>query len=193
EAAQHNRGKSFALGLVFSLGLIAVFAILALVVLVFHFASWGSLFSEGWFVWSLVALLIVLAAGLLGGWNLSLPLGVYTFEPKHDTFGGNFFWGALTAVLATPCTAPLLPPVLAWASLQPAAIGVIAMLMVGVGMALPYLILSALPEIARKFPRTGPWAELFKQMMGFLLIAAAAYFAGGRLVHGPQFWWLVVA
>jgi thiol:disulfide interchange protein DsbD len=193
EASQHNRGRSFALGLVFSLGLISVFAVLALVVLVFRFVSWGGLFSQGWFVWSLVALLVVLAFGLLGGWSFSLPIGIYTFEPRHDTFGGNFFWGALTAILATPCTAPLLPPVLLWASAHPAYIGVPAVLMVGVGMALPYLILSATPELARRFPRTGPWAELFKQMMGYLLLAAAAYFAGGRLIHGPGFWWIVVA
>jgi len=67
------------------------------------------------------------------------------------------------------------------------------MMMVGVGMAFPYLLLSATPELARKFPRTGPWSELFKQMMGFMLLAAAAYFGGGRLIEGPEFWWLVVA
>ena len=80
--------------------------------------------------------------GIAGGWNFSLPMGIYNFEPRHDTFGGNFFWGVLTAILATPCTAPLLPPVLAWAVLQPKVLGVAVMLTVGVGMALPYLILE---------------------------------------------------
>ena len=94
---------------------------------------------------------------------------------------------------ATPCTAPLLPGLLLWASSQPAYVGVPAMLLVGVGMALPYLILAATPELAKKFPRSGPWPELFKQMMGFMLLAVAVYFAGGRLIHGPGFWWLVVA
>lgn len=194
EASHHNRGKSFALGVVFSLGLISVFAVLALVVLVFRFISWGELFSKAWFIWGvIVPLLTLMGIGLLGGWNLSLPLGVYTFEPRHDTFGGNFFWGVLTAILATPCTAPLLPGLLLWASSQPVYVGVPAMLLVGVGMALPYLVLSAFPELAKRFPRTGPWSELFKQMMGFMMLAAAAYFAGGRLMHGTGFWWLVVA
>jgi thiol:disulfide interchange protein DsbD len=97
------------------------------------------------------------------------------------------------AILATPCTAPLLPALLLWASLKPAAIGVPAVVMVGVGMAFPYMILSAFPELARGIPRSGAWAELFKQMLGFMMLAAAAYFAGGRLVHGPGFWWIVVA
>jgi thiol:disulfide interchange protein DsbD len=114
-------------------------------------------------------------------------------DPRKDTIGGNIIFGAFTAILATPCTAPLLPGLLLWASSQPAYIGVPAMLLVGVGMALPYLILSATPELAKKFPRSGPWPELFKQMMGFMLLAVAVYVAGGRLIHGPEFWWLVVA
>src|SRR3954466_5183224 len=65
------------------------------------------------------------------------------------------------------------------------------MLMVGVGMALPYLLLSAMPEVARRFPRSGPWPDLFKQMMGFLMLAAAMYFGAGRLISGNGFWWLV--
>jgi thiol:disulfide interchange protein DsbD len=49
-----------------------------------------------------------------------------------------------------------------------------------------------MPELARKFPRTGPWSDLFKQEMGFLMLAAATYFAAGRLIAGPQFFWAVV-
>jgi len=193
EVSQHHRSKSIALGFVFSLGLISVFAVLALFVLVLKQITWGELFSKGWFVWSIVGLLIVLSMGLFGEWNFRLPMGVYTIEPRHDTYGGNFFWGALTAILATPCTAPLLPVVLGWAATRPAYLGVPAMLMVGMGMASPYLILSATPELARRFPRSGPWPDLFKQMMGFMLLAAAAYFGGGRLVHGLGFWWIVTA
>lgn len=193
EASQHNRARSFALGLVFAAGLISVFAILALVVLVFRFITWGELFTKAWFIWGvIVPLLTLMGAGLLGGWNFSLPLGVYRIEPRHDTFGGNFFWGALTAILATPCTAPFLPALLLWAAIEPPYVGVPAIILVGVGMALPYLLLSAMPELARRIPRAGPWSELFKQTMGFLMLAAATYFAAGRLVHGPEFFWLVV-
>ncbi|MGB7159000.1 MAG: protein-disulfide reductase DsbD domain-containing protein [Tepidisphaeraceae bacterium] len=191
-AAEHHRSRSVMLGFAFSLGIIAVFALLAVLVLVLRVISWGSLFSNPWFVWPLVALLVACALGMFGAINVTLPTALYGVDPRQDTFGGNVVFGAFTAILATPCTAPLLPPLLIWASAQPSYVGVPAMLMVGVGMALPYLILSAFPEAARKFPQTGPWAELFKQMMGFMLLAAAAYFAGGRLIHGAAFWWLVV-
>ena len=193
EAAGHSRARSVFLGLMFSLGLIAVFGVLALFILVFKSFTWGALFSKGWFIWLIVTMLVAMAFGLFGAFTFRLPVGAYSFEPRHDTVSGNFLLGAVTAILATPCTAPLLPPLLLWAASKPAALGVPAFLMVGVGMASPYLLLSATPELARRFPRTGPWSELFKQMMGFMLLAAAAYFAGGRLVDGPGFWWIVVA
>ena len=193
EVAHHQRSRAFLFGLVFSLGLIAVFAVLAVLVLVLKAITWGDLFSNPYFVWTIVGLLVFLAMGMFGGYDVGLPNFIYNLQPRHDTVGGNFFWGALMAVLATPCTAPLLPPLLLWATAQPVSLGVPAIMMVGVGMAFPYLILSAFPELARGLPRSGPGAELFKQMLGFMMLAAAAYFAGGRLVHGTGFWWIVVA
>jgi thiol:disulfide interchange protein len=150
------------------------------------------MFSKPAFVWPMVAILVLMALALWGAFTTSLPTAVYRFSPRHDTYGGNFAWGAFTAVLATPCTAPLLPGVLLWAASRPGYIGVPAIAFVGVGMAAPYFVLSAFPELARRFPRTGPWPELFKQMMGFLVLAAAAVFAGGQLIEGVNFWWVIV-
>src|SRR5262249_36013355 len=75
-------------------------------------------------------------------------------------------------------------------------IGVTLIMMVGVGMALPYFLLSAVPEIARGFPRAGPWAEVIKQMMAFLLLATALFFAQpllARLDMEIAFWWTLFA
>lgn len=193
EVSQHHRLKCFSFGLVFSLGVIAVFSLLAVPVLVLKLFSWGELFARPLFVWPLVGLLVAMAIGLFGGFATNLPSGIYSLSPRHDTYGGNFMWGGLTAVLATPCTAPLLPGLLLWGAQQPAAIAVLMMATVGVGMALPYLVLSAFPEAARRFPRVGPWSELFKQTLGFLVLAAAVYFAAGRLMSGSGFWWPVLA
>jgi len=159
--------------------------------------SWGQWFSRAWFVWTVVAILVLMALGMFGLFTFRLPLGVYTIEPRHDTYVGNFLFGILTAVLSTPCTAPLFPGLLAWAALQAQSggrmVGVGVVTMVGVGMALPYLLLSAMPELARKLPRTGPWSALIKQMMAFLLLGVAAYFAGQRVLPGGLFVWLIFA
>ncbi|MDP9174227.1 MAG: thioredoxin family protein [Planctomycetota bacterium] len=198
EASQHNRGRTILLGLVFSLGLIAIFAALGMVVLLSksvlgHQISWGQQFSYPWFVWGVALVLAVLGFGMLGAFSVELPTSIYGLDFRHDTLSGNFLWGALTALLSTPCTAPLFPPVLGYAILLPKIEGFLLLIIVGAGMASPYLVLSAFPELARRFPRTGQVSELVKQMMGFLLLGSAAFFAGLELVGEPNQWWIVFA
>src|SRR5207237_10886296 len=97
---------------------------------------------------------------------------------------------------STPWTFGMFFGLLIWASQQPASIGLSLMIMVGIGMAFPYFVLSAFPELARKMPRTGPWAELVKQMMGFLLILSAIYFARRfieQALGDKVFWWTLFA
>jgi thiol:disulfide interchange protein len=192
QAAAHARGRTMLFGGFFSLGVIAVFLALGLAVVVLKKLQWGQQFSNPWFAWGMVLLLVAMAAGMFDAFALNLPSAVYSITPRHDTFSGNFTWGILAAVLSTPCTVWLFPPLLLWASNEPAAIGLAAMGTVGAGMALPYFVLSAFPEAARRFPRTGPWAGLVKQMMGFLILGFAAFFAAGRLVAAPAHWWATV-
>ncbi len=196
EVSQHNRGRCFLLGAVFSLGVIAVFAALAVLIVALrtslHF-SWGEQFKYGWFIWAIVAILVVMALGMFGVFEVALPDSVYSLAPSHESVWGNFVFGILAAVLSTPCTAPMFAGLLAWATAQPVYMGVSVIVTVGVGMALPYLILSAFPNLARWVPRTGPWSAVLKQMMGFLLLAVAVYFAGGRLASNRDFFWAVFA
>jgi thiol:disulfide interchange protein len=190
EVAQHHRGKTILLALAFSLGIVTVFAGLSLLIVVFKAIGWSELFSKWWFAWSIILLLFVLSLGMFGTFSVDfIPSSVYSFTPRHDTYVGNFMFGILAAVLSTPCTAPLLPGLIIWAQTQPTFVGVLSMVTVGVGMSFPYIILSAFPEAARKFPRVGPWSELVKQMMGFLLLGSAVFFATGRLIHSNAFWW----
>ncbi len=71
---------------------------------------------------------------------------------------------------------------------------------IGIGMGLPYLILSAFPGLVEKMPRGGEAGELIKQVMGMLMLAAAAYFMGtgvvGMVAEAPDppsriYWWVV--
>ncbi|HSU66043.1 MAG TPA: protein-disulfide reductase DsbD domain-containing protein [Tepidisphaeraceae bacterium] len=200
EASRHSRAKSFSFGVAFSLGLIATFAVFGILIFGYRWIGftdrpfdWGQLFTKWWFTLAIVGILLAMALGTFGAFNVGVPRGLYSISPRHDTYLGNFEFGILTALLSTPCTFGMFVIVLGWAALQLPIIGVLILVTVGAGMASPYLVLSALPEVARRFPRTGPWAELVKQMMGFLLLLAAVYFARpflGRVVHGEMFWWL---
>ena len=194
EVAKHDRGKCLALGVAFSLGITLTFAALAVLVLVLRAVEWGQLFGQTWFAATLGVILIGMAVYQFGFFTIALPQSVYAVTPRHDTYSGNVLFGILTAILSTPCTFGLFAALLFWASSQSAWVGVPAVTLTGVGMAFPYLVLSAFPELARKFPRTGPWSELVKQATGFLLLAVAAYFIRPLLpdaLRGPGYWWLV--
>jgi thiol:disulfide interchange protein DsbD len=205
EVSQHNRAKSIALGAVFSIGLIAAFAALSIFVVVLQWLQWGELFQKTWFLAGIIIVLVVMAVGTFGVFSVNVPTAMYAWTPRHDTYVGNFLFGILTAALSTPCTFGMFVGLLTVALTQESRwVGASLITTVGVGMAFPYFLLSAFPEMARRFPRTGPWAEMVKQLMGFLLLGTAVYFARPffqRFLHSDVaphrasdvFWWALFA
>lgn len=201
QAAQGSRAKCLALGLVMSLGVVAFWLALgAMLAFVKGFTSTNQLFQTPAFTIAVGAVIAVMAIGMAGFFSLKLPDWVYMVEAKHDSYGGSFIFGIMTAVLSTPCTAPLMGTAVAWATTQGPATILTVFGAVGTGMALPYMVLSANPAWIEKMPRTGPASDLIKQVMGLLLLAAAAYFIGagtaGLLVAPPEppsqvYWWFV--
>lgn len=192
EAAQHDRRKCFLLGLAFSVGLVASFGVLAVLVVGLKTLTWGGLFQQTWFTIAIVVVLLVMAASQFGLFTINLPTAAYGFTPRHDTYAGNAMFGVLTAALSTPCTIGPFSALLAWSLKQPSAIGSATIVIVGCGMAAPYLILSAFPQVMRRFPRTGPIGEIIKQTLAFFVLATAVYFARplvGAWVNPTVFWW----
>jgi len=201
QAAQGSRAKCFALGFVMSLGVVAFWLALgAMIAFVKGFTSTNQLFQTPAFTIGVGIVIAVMAIGMAGFFSLKLPDWVYMVEAKHDSYSGSFLFGIMTAVLSTPCTAPLMGTAVAWAATQGPATILTVFAAVGTGMALPYLVLSANTAWIDKMPRTGPASDLIKQVMGLLLLAAAAYFIGagvaGLLVAPPEppshlYWWFV--
>jgi thiol:disulfide interchange protein DsbD len=89
--------------------------------------------------------------------------------------GGSFLSGVLATVVATPCAAPFLAPALGAALALPALPSLVLFSAIALGLAAPFLALSAFPEAVRHLPRPGAWMETLKQGLAFLLYAAAAY------------------
>jgi thiol:disulfide interchange protein DsbD len=124
------------------------------------------------------AFIAVMAVGMGGLFSIRLPNVVYTINPKQDSFFGSFLFGVMTAVLSTPCTAPFMGAAAAWAATQSAIVTLTVFGAIGFGMAVPYLILAAFPHLVEKMPKAGAASEVIKQVMGLLMLAAAAYFIG---------------
>lgn len=172
-------GKLALFGTVYCIGIIATFLVLGL--LIFGIVTggqkqdWGQVFTSRWFTIIMAAIVGVMGLGMIGLFTLQLPQSVYMLNPSHDTVLGNFLLGALTAVLSTPCTGPLLGATIAWAATQPPWMGLVTFVVMGLGMALPYAALIAFPTLIDRLPKAGPGGELLKQVLGILMLAVAAF------------------
>ena len=199
--AAGNRGRCFLLGLAMSLGVIAFWLGLGIAVAsISGFTATNQLFQSPVFTISIGVVIAVLAIGMMGLFSVRLPQALYMIEPRHDTVIGSFGFGIMTAVLSTPCTAPFMGSAVVWAVTGTITTVLLVFGAVGLGMAFPYLVLAAFPALVKNMPRTGPASDLIKQVMGLLLLAAAAYFAGaglsGLMVEPPAppsrlYWWAV--
>jgi len=200
--AAGNRARCLTLGVSMSLGVVVFWLALGLMIAtVSGFTAINQLFRYPFFTVAVGLAIGVMAIGMFGVFSVRLPKAIALIDPKHDTLFGSFGFGVMTAVLSTPCTAPLMGAAAAWATTQHAGTTLAVFGAIGVGMALPYLVLSAWPVLVQRMPRTGPASELIKQVMGLLMLAVAAYFVGvgvvGMRASGVAppslaYWWPVM-
>ena len=164
----------------YAAGVLSAFAVLAAVLLAVRAAGgvaiWGFQFQSPVFVaitaWVLFAVGLSLS-GVFAVGNTMTGLGQeLTARGGH---AGSFFTGLLAVVVATPCTAPFMGAAVAAALSAPAAVAVATFLVMGLGLAAPYMLLALVPGLARFLPRPGRWMEVLKQALAFPMYAAAAW------------------
>jgi thiol:disulfide interchange protein len=181
-----SRAKIFALNLWFALGLLAVFLVLAtlaafgsLIPYLGQNLAWGQQFTYTEFKVAMVVIVFAFALSFLGVWEVPIPgfaqSSASSKLQQHEGPAGAFFKGVFTTLLATPCSGPFLGPVFAYTLAQPPLATYIIFGSVGVGMALPYLVIGAFPSLVRWLPKPGAWMETFKQLMGFVLLGTVVY------------------
>jgi len=175
-------GRVRSLGIVYTFGVLASFLVLAgLVVAVQQAgraASWGMQFQNPVFVVIMTTLVTLVALNLFGLFEVNLggrAMGAAGDLASKEGPTGAFFNGVLATVLATPCTAPFLAVALGFAFAQPASIICLMFLVMGLGLAAPYLVLSWFPQWLRVLPKPGAWMEKFKIAMGFPMLATALW------------------
>ncbi|MEE2707667.1 MAG: protein-disulfide reductase DsbD domain-containing protein [Planctomycetota bacterium] len=186
QQAGENRRRILTLNVWFSLGLMSVFWILATLPIAVGLATegsaslgWGEHYSIASFNIVLTSIVFAFALSFLGVWEIPIPGFVGTSSANEiaekEGATGAFFKGILATVLATPCTGPLLIPATTWAFNQPTQITYLAFTFIGFGMASPYLLIGAFPRLIAFLPKPGAWMEVFKQVMGFILMGTVVW------------------
>jgi thiol:disulfide interchange protein len=138
--------------------------------------GWGFQLQQPAVIASLVFVIAAIGLNLAGVFEIGARLaGSGQALTQRSGAAGDFFTGVLAVVVATPCTAPFMGTALAYAFAAPApvALGVFAAL--GLGLALPFLLIGFVPALARALPRPGAWMQTFKQLLAYPMFITAVW------------------
>ena len=182
QSSNEERQRLRSHGLIYTLGILVSFWIIVGVLLALRAggsqAGWGFQLQNPIFITLLASGIFFLALSLAGQFDLGLSMTSVGGElARKQGYAGSFFTGVLATVVATPCTAPLMGAAIGFALAQPAGITFAVFTALGLGLAVPYLLLSFQPAWTRILPRPGAWMEVLKHLTAVPLFATAIWLA----------------
>jgi suppressor for copper-sensitivity B len=178
-------------------GIVSAFMVLAAVMIGLKLGGqgigWGIQFQQPVFLGILALICLAFAANVWGWFQVPVPAFAGGIAAAADAHEGKhprraaFFQGVLATVLATPCSAPLVGTAVGFALAQgPGEIALI-FLMLGLGLATPYLAIAAFPALVGWLPRPGPWMRWLKHLLALSLLGTALWL--GSVLAQQLGWW----
>lgn len=167
-------------GLAYTAGVVLSFLALGGLLLALRAAGeqlgWGFQLQSPGVVAALAVLFTLIGLNLAGLFEVGnlLPSRLATLQARNPT-ADAFLTGVLATAIASPCTAPFMGASLGLAIGLPPVQALAVFGMLGLGMALPYLVASWVPAIARALPRPGAWMQTFRQLMAFPMFATVVW------------------
>ncbi|WCL49182.1 cytochrome c biogenesis protein CcdA [Leptospira sp. GIMC2001] len=138
--------------------------------------GWGFQLQNPAFLFLLVLLFVFMGFQMLGWLEFSVGVSGKISQLTEKKGGsGSFFSGGLAVLVATPCTAPFMGTALAFALSESIWIGFPIFTALGLGMAIPIVVLQNSSFIAKRIPKPGPWMETFKEFLAFPLFLTAVW------------------
>lgn len=176
-----ERRKIRAHGYSYTAGVVGSFAVVGLVLILLKLSGsaigWGYQMQSPLFVAGLTYLLFLIGLNLGGYFDVTFHMSVNPQSGEKETLKGSFMMGALVTLVATPCSAPFMATALGVALSQPPVIGMAIFIVMGFGLALPYLLLTTVPGALKWMPKPGIWMERFKQFLAFPMFFSAIWLA----------------
>ncbi|TNE49703.1 MAG: hypothetical protein EP343_10775 [Deltaproteobacteria bacterium] len=179
QGEHQGRGHSFLLAFLYVVGMAIPYAVLGVVV-----ASIGRLpfmlggaFNNPFFLGFLVLLFGLMAISMFGGFDLALPT---SWQTKMSMFQGKgaigiVVLGMIGALLATPCSGPVIVGLLAFiAQTGDIKLGILMPTVFTFGIGVPFLVLGG--GVVQALPRSGKWMTEVKKVFGVILLAASLYY-----------------
>lgn len=162
--AGESEGRARAEGLAYTAGVVLACLLLGALLLALRAAGeqvgWAFQLQEP----GVVVALLVLAAAITANF-----VGLFELPAVSVSMGGEktgaFATGLLAAFVATPCTGPFMAAALGAALLLPVPQALLLFACLGLGLALPFLLLGFVPPLRRMLPKPGAWMERFRRIM----------------------------
>ncbi len=180
-----SRSRSVRLASVYSLGIIATFTIIGMLLAIFVGAAGINLFAANpWINLLITAIFLFFAFNLFGAYEITIPTGVLTKldgltrskEGEGSGIIGALLMGLTFTLTSFTCTSPFVGTILVSASQGDWQMPLLGMLAFSTVFALPFFVLALVPQWVAQLPRAGGWMNSIKVSMGFLEVAAAMKF-----------------
>ncbi|MET0755464.1 MAG: protein-disulfide reductase DsbD [Pseudoxanthomonas sp.] len=138
--------------------------------------GWGFQLQQPLVIGALVYLMFAVGLSLSG----VFALGHRFAGAGHELTGrsgpaGDFFTGVLAVVIASPCTAPFMGAALAFAFTASTPVALLVFAFLGLGLALPFLLIGFVPGLAQRLPKPGAWMETLKHFLAFPMYLTAVW------------------
>ena len=156
-----------------SAGILTSFALLALALIGLKLAGgrlgWGIQFQNPWFLGIMMGVMTLFTLSLLD--IIRLPIPAFAGRIRGRGLLGDFASGFMATILATPCSAPLVGTAVSFALAASAGQLFVVMLVMGAGLAVPWLMLAAFPGFIAAMPTPGRWMKWVKPILASGLVA----------------------
>jgi thiol:disulfide interchange protein DsbD len=166
--------------LVFTVGVIASFMLIALTIVLLkqagNFVGWGFQLQSPLIVGLLSLVMVFISLVLITDNSFGESLTkLGNIGGSENGYYSSFLTGVLAVVVASPCTAPFMGAALGYALIQPSGETVPIFLSLSLGFSLPYLLLAANPKLIDFMPKPGDWMVTLKEFFAFPMLATALW------------------
>lgn len=176
--ATGRRRRVFTRALVYVLGMSVVYTALGIAAALLG-QTFGQMTQTPWAYGIVAAVMLVFGLSLFGLFEIRIPSFIVDrvgTGPREGALGA-LLMGATSGIVAAPCAAPIVFPLLALVSQGGQVVfGTLAMFVFSLGLGLLFLLLGIFSGMAASLPRPGLWMVRLKQGVGVVMILLAAYF-----------------
>jgi thiol:disulfide interchange protein DsbD len=140
----------------------------------------GSVSTNPWLYFAMANLLLLAALAMLDVIPLRVPAAILDRAATAGTAGrvsGAFIMGAMSGLVAAPCSAPVMAAVLTWVTTtKSAGLGFLYLFVFSLGMCTLLVVVGMSSGVVARLPRAGVWMVWIKRAFALVMVGAAEYY-----------------